>query len=355
MMAQWKKILENNKETNYEVSDLGEVRNIKTKKILKGTLCRNEYRTVQLTIEGKPKSKMVHRLVAEAFIPNPDSYNIVDHIDRNKHNNSAKNLRWVNSRINNQNRSSKKQRQNSVSFFEGDINQLKPLLINSDYLATEDGRIVNAKTKRILKGSLRNDYKRFYIKAKWYSGHRLIWEAFKGPIPKGSYIDHIDGNRSNNALNNLRLVSQSENMYNVTTLGNGTAKKIYQYDLQGNFIAEYKSIRAAAKELSISDVAIGSAIKRQGSSGGYLWLEEKSDVLMKELIAKNNKPRSDAIGVTQYDIQGNKVQHYNSIKMAAQAISCSPSTISRGANAKRLAKGYYWILDNSDTVIEDLL
>ena len=59
-----KKILVDGKETNYEISDMGEVFNLKTNRQLKGTYARNEYHSVQLTIEGKPKSFMTHRLVA---------------------------------------------------------------------------------------------------------------------------------------------------------------------------------------------------------------------------------------------------------------------------------------------------
>lgn len=40
------------------------------------------------------RREYVHRLVAEAWIPNPNNYETVDHLDRNKHNNSVDNLRW---------------------------------------------------------------------------------------------------------------------------------------------------------------------------------------------------------------------------------------------------------------------
>jgi hypothetical protein len=54
--------------------------------------------------DGKPSTKSVHRLVAEAFIPNPDSKAQVDHIDRNKANNVVNNLRWATAFENQQNR-----------------------------------------------------------------------------------------------------------------------------------------------------------------------------------------------------------------------------------------------------------
>jgi hypothetical protein len=47
--------------------------------------------------------------------------------------------------------------------------------------------------------------------------HRVVWETFKGEIPDGYEIDHIDGNRLNNALSNLRCVTHTENMSNPIT------------------------------------------------------------------------------------------------------------------------------------------
>ena len=76
-----KTIIIDGKETNYTISDKGEVYNTKTKKYLKGTYKRNEYHTVQLTIDKQTKTVMIHRLVAEAFLDNPDHLLVVHHID----------------------------------------------------------------------------------------------------------------------------------------------------------------------------------------------------------------------------------------------------------------------------------
>lgn len=46
----------------------------------------------------------------------------------------------------------------------------------------------------------------------WRRGHRLVWETFVGKIKSGYEIDHIDGDRHNNQLSNLRVVTRSENM-----------------------------------------------------------------------------------------------------------------------------------------------
>ena len=55
----------------------------------------NGYVLVVLCKDNKTHPKLVHRLVAEAFIPNPDNKPVVDHIDTNKANNFVENLRWT--------------------------------------------------------------------------------------------------------------------------------------------------------------------------------------------------------------------------------------------------------------------
>lgn len=91
----------------YEVSTLGRVKSLtrrvyrsdgrllqtKAERILKQNTQR--YSFVVLCKDGKTFPKFVHRLVAEAFIPNPEDKPVVDHIDTNSTNNEVTNLRWA--------------------------------------------------------------------------------------------------------------------------------------------------------------------------------------------------------------------------------------------------------------------
>lgn len=89
---------------NYFVSDMGQVKNRMTGRILKHRLKSNGYPVVNLYNRNRSKTCTVHRLVALAFIPNPNpSYILVDHIDRDKQNNKASNLRWCTISTNNRN------------------------------------------------------------------------------------------------------------------------------------------------------------------------------------------------------------------------------------------------------------
>jgi hypothetical protein len=90
---------------NYSVSNYGNVRNNTTGKILKRSINSNGYYGVKLCKDGKAINFKIHRLIANAFIPNPDDKPCVDHIDNNKVNNNLVNLRWCSISENNFNMS----------------------------------------------------------------------------------------------------------------------------------------------------------------------------------------------------------------------------------------------------------
>lgn len=86
----------------YEVSNDGQVRNRKGEQkvlsIKKGA--NTNYREVSLWKDGKNKRFLVHRLVAKAFIPNPNNYKIINHKDEDGTNNCVSNLEWCNHEYN---------------------------------------------------------------------------------------------------------------------------------------------------------------------------------------------------------------------------------------------------------------
>lgn len=90
-MKEWKDIA--GYELYYQISNIGQVKRKDTGKILKNNI-RNGYEYVTLCVNGQRKKFYVHRLVAIAFIPNPNSYEQVNHKDGNKSNNKVDNLEW---------------------------------------------------------------------------------------------------------------------------------------------------------------------------------------------------------------------------------------------------------------------
>ncbi len=95
----------------YEISDLGRVRTTERRvntwnayKTLKSIVLKNQkgkfYLQVGLNKRNVHKTKLIHRLVASAFVDNPENKPEVNHKDGNKHNNHASNLEWMTSKEN---------------------------------------------------------------------------------------------------------------------------------------------------------------------------------------------------------------------------------------------------------------
>ena len=101
-MEIWKPIKGYNE--RYSISSLGRVQSHKTGLILKPSVNHKGYFIIQLSIFGKKKNHRVHRLVAQAFIPNPDHLPEVDHINGNRQENTIDNLRWASPSSNTRNR-----------------------------------------------------------------------------------------------------------------------------------------------------------------------------------------------------------------------------------------------------------
>ena len=97
--TEWREVKEY---SNYEVNQLGEIRHKKRQKILKPRSNNGGYQYVNFKINGKNTNFAVHRIVANAFIPNPNGCTEVNHKDYNKKNNCVDNLEWVSSSQNKQ-------------------------------------------------------------------------------------------------------------------------------------------------------------------------------------------------------------------------------------------------------------
>ena len=79
---------------NYIIFENGDIFNKYNKKL---SPCDNGkgYLMVNVNINGKRTCKTVHRLLGEAFLPNPNNYSDINHIDGNRQNNALENLEWV--------------------------------------------------------------------------------------------------------------------------------------------------------------------------------------------------------------------------------------------------------------------
>jgi hypothetical protein len=149
------------------------------------------------------------------------------------------------------------------------------------YLITNFGRGFALKTNTECKFILRNGYR--YISLR--NGdlhdqvlvHHLVYKAFNLDFveEKGKVIDHIDGDKLNNRLENLRYITCSENGVNACK-NNKNINPVYAviaFDDVGNFVQEFESIKDATKFIGHStSTHITSCLnQKQKTSGGYIW------------------------------------------------------------------------------------
>lgn len=270
-----KQIFLEGKPTNFYIDENGRLHNTSTGNWLKGGINKG-YHLYNLYYSGKQYIIYTHKAVAEAFLPNPNNLPIVHHKDGNKLNNRVDNLEWISNEehakehlINNT-----FAKKDSISINGIDWNICKNLP-NTPYYISPNGHIYNKNTNKELRQEKIGNYRRVQLyygyNGKHYGVHKLVWEAFKGEIPEGYEIDHIDRDSTNNHIDNLRLVTHSENNKNA----NHKNILIYTENIKTGEKIQYSSISECGRQvLGHRDYhKIRKLIKTQKEFQGLLFKE----------------------------------------------------------------------------------
>lgn len=138
--------------------------------------------------------------------------------------------------------------------------------------------------------------------------------------------------------------SLSPNGYNMTLGGDSCGheqleKSVQQYDLQGNFIKQFKSIKEAERKTGIDNANISACCnhkKHYYTAGGFQWKYTDSLDIISQYHNKHLKP------VLQYDLNGNFIQEFCSISEAARAVNTEVGNISRACKRQGTSNGYKW-------------
>lgn len=248
--------------SEYSINKSGTVKRIKDGYIMKIKYGSGQPSLSLRADNGEFYKKRVAWLVAEAFIPNPNNYNYVWHLDRNYNNNKVSNLIWA----------ERAQDNYPIGFYEWCVENCKGIHIAElaklaskrfktrisyeilkGYLSRHkicngidmtfrcEGKVNRCKPKKGVRNSPNTEFKKGqlpfntqevgteiidangYIKVKisdrrdrpsrfnWAFKHVLIWEEAYGPIPEGHMLTFLDGNKQNVNLENLALISLAEN------------------------------------------------------------------------------------------------------------------------------------------------
>lgn len=243
-MEEWKRIIIDNIETNYSISNYGNVRNDETNKIFSQS---NQlgYQFVGIKVKNKTKRMRVHRLVASAFIPNPENKPYVNHIDGNKSNNHVSNLEWVTPSENTKH--------------------------------ARDNNLISYSTKPVRQYSLEGDLMMEFESA--------TEAARQLGLLQSKIIECCLKSRRTTGLYQWRYASENIDKLPPVNKPSNIKKKVAQYDKEGNLIAIYESYTAAAKAVNGTESAISricAGKKGLHTHKGFVW-KIVDDIVQEEI------------------------------------------------------------------------
>lgn len=112
-------------------------------------------------------------------------------------------------------------------------------------------------------------------KRKWYRTHRLVWEAFNGPIPEGYDCNHINEIKTDCRLENLNLMTRKENINwgtGIERRAKSHSKWVIKLSQNNEILHFYRSAMDASNETGIDNSSIGKCCNgKLKTAGGYIW------------------------------------------------------------------------------------
>lgn len=227
----------------YEVSNLGRVRRLKKDKefILKPIINKFGYLQVSLSKNNIVKNHRIHRLVAEAFISNPDNKPDVDHINTIRIDNRVENLRWVTKQENQNNELTRNHLRNNR------ITKIVQLDLNGKLIKIWDGAVDVEKDLGISRMSIGKCCRG---EMKTYKGY--IWMFYED-------YNNMNDEEFNKKIGNINK--------------NDKIKKTVQLSLDGELIKIWDKIKDCTYETNFDSSAITKCCKgKLKSHKGFKWM-----------------------------------------------------------------------------------
>ena len=305
----------------YQISNMGRVRNVPKNYILKYRINREGYCNIDLKKNQKTKSYGVHRLVALYFVSNIENKELVLHIDGNRINNVYTNLKWID-------------RHERGKILKQKRDALKPKKINikdtmpdewstvegyENYEISDCGNIINRKG-HLLKPQIVNCY--FAVGLTNKSGrktlkiHRLVAKHFvNNPKPnKYNVVDHIDNNKLNNEVSNLRWTTHSGNSLSHTkNYRRYTYRKINQYDEDMNLIKIWSSMKEILETTKYKKAPIAMCLtNKRVRAYKHKW--QYTDYKIEKVELKNDEIFKNIGIINGKDFSNYEISNYGNVR-----------------------------------------
>jgi hypothetical protein len=217
--------------------------------------------------------------------------------------------------------------------------------ISTSYYITQDGKCFNSNTNKYLKGQVneRNGYFSYNLtlpsgKKKRCYAHRLVAEAFiEKTDDKEDQVNHIDGNKLNNCVDNLEWATSEDALENELRKYN----HVFCFNKDKQLVAEYLTAADASAATKVNYSIILQELNKdvKALSGNFYWSysSELGEV-------KNYKNNGRAKAVNQYDLNGKYITTYPSVGTATRALGLkSHAHIGECCRGKiKTYKGFVW-------------
>ena len=212
------------------------------------------------------------------------------------------------------------------------------------YKVSPEGQIWSIRSKRFLKLS-DNQYRSVAIydedsKSHTFNVHRIVANTFISNPKNLPEVNHIDGDKHNNNVENLEWCTSSQNLqhaYDTGLVKNRREKPVIQYTPDGIKIKDFTSIKKASEMINRNASDICTVCKRGGLCGGFRWALKGKNLVI--------STRSNAKRINQIDPETNKIVNtYISCAKAAEYLGISTQTMSYYCNKPNfIYKSYIWV------------
>lgn len=214
------------------------------------------------------------------------------------------------------------------------------------YQITTEGKLYNTKTKNWLKGQInKNGYLTYYITIdglrKRLYAHRMVAETYIPNPNRKEQVNHKDGNKLNNSVDNLEWVTCSENiLHAMNNELNKSRKKIYCFNKRKELICTYESIAKLCELTGYNQSWLAILLQRNKKQEykGYYWsYENNSNFEIEENKIGVKRP------VGKFTLDNVLVEKYDSLREAAQLNHCDRKRLGECCNKKiKTYRGFIW-------------